>query len=743
MLFWRADSLGRIGQAADAARELARFTEGGGHPLLGVGLVRLGWWRFRAGVPAESVDAFRTYLGSVARPAGTERDWAEAGLALALIATGEADNARDALRALEARRSPLATAVRLRLAAAALESGQVPQAQALTQELLTASLGPGIRPWVLLVKGEAHRAEGNRDEARTQFELARAVDPTSTTGRHAAFRLALTNFEMREFGQAGADLAPIVGAPAPPEMLATALILQGEAAYHAGEYAKATAAYQRVLAEIPDVPQAPAIRRALAWTALRQGQPDEARRQFVEFAQAYPADPHAVDALVLAAELALETGALEPGRELLERVVADHAGHPRADFARLNRAILLVRTGRAAAALPMLRDWIARAPFPPLVGRAWAAFGVSLLATGNSAEAASAFEHARQEGLGALAALGLGVAAVAATRLDDAAREFEAARDTGTLATAAIAEYGLAVTAFHRGAVADFRKTAETILQAAPRGPLAPGVLYVLAGVDAEARNWPAALGEAKRLVADFPAHEAADDGLERVGAAAARAGAWPVAYEAYALLRQRYPQSPFVEDSRLAWAEVLLETGRAAEARQALEAAGPAGGDPGGPAALLALGRAREATGDQAGALDAFSRAAGGGDSSGWSRPATLSYARVLGAERRWEDARRVLEPLLRVAEPAAVGEAAVAIGDTYRGEGHALAAAEYYMTAAYLAPESPAGRRALVAAGRSFAALKQPEAAAVVYQKLLAQSDVAADLAAAARQGLAEIKR
>ena len=51
--------------------------------------------------------------------------------------------------------------------------------------------------------------------------------------------------------------------------------------------------------------------------------------------------------------------------------------------------------------------------------------------------------------------------------------------------------------------------------------------------------------------------------------------------------------------------------------------------------------------------------------------------------------------------------------------------------------------GRRALLGAGQSFAALKQRDAAAIVYGKLLAQPDVPADLAEAARQGIAALGR
>jgi tetratricopeptide (TPR) repeat protein len=269
-------------------------------------------------------------------------------------------------------------------------------------------------------------------------------------------------------------------------------------------------------------------------------------------------------------------------------------------------------------------------------------------------------------------------------------------------------------------------------------------LLYVLAGIAIEEKDWPGALAMAKRMVAEFAAEEPTDDALARVGTTAAAAGAWPAAWEALATLHARYPKSPLVEGSRLLLAETQLETGRAAEARPALErlvTAAPS--DPRATDTWIALARAREATGDRQGALEAYARAARDGGTTGWKREALLTHGRLLTEERRWSEARTVFEGVLKQDSGGGVAEAAAGIGDTYRGEGESLAAVEYYMTAAYLAPESPAGRRALAAAARSFAAMKQPAAAAIVWKKLLAQSGLPADLAAAAREGLKEIGR
>lgn len=752
VLFWQGEALGRLGEYDHATRLLKRFTEGGRHPLLTYGLVRLGWWSLRGNFVNEAVAALRAALaqlpgaitGGADAMEAREREWAEAGLALALTRSSDWARAQSSVQALDFRQSALGVPVRLELAEAAARGGAWSVADTTAQELLGASLPPHVRAWVLLLRGEAALVAGNRDEARTQFELARGVDAVSDTGVLATLRLAQVNFELRAFAQAQADLWKVIGIPATPAVRAAALILQGEAAYRAGDYASAMTAYGRVLAEHPSHPQAPMIRAALAWTELRRGQTGEARRQLLDLVRDLPSHPYAPDALLLASELALEVGDLEAGRELLDRLLHSYGGHPRADFARLNRAILRARAGEAAVAEREIGEWISRAPFGPLVGRALTARGAALLAAGRPADARPQFEAAQRQGFENVARLGLGVVALAEGRWDDAERLLTEARDTGTPAVAAAAKYGLAVVAFHRGKTKEFKQLALQVLDAEPRGPLAPGLLYILTASGAEEQDWIGALAMADRLAADFPMDEAADDAFERIGAAAAAAGAWPVAYDAYTRLRLHFPQSPFVDDSRFTLAQAQLETGRLEEARRGLEeflARAPR--DPRAPKAWLALGRARTAAGDKKGALEAFERAARAGDDAEWTNDMRFSHARALIDDKRWADARVVLERLLQRGDEAVAREAAVAIGDTHASEGRHLAAVEYYMTAAYLAPESPAGRRGLLAAGRAFAALRDKEAATAVLKKLLAQSAVPEELVAEARRTLAGLER
>jgi len=738
--FWLGEALGRSGQYDRSAKELTTFVRGGPHPLLEAGWARLGWWTLAAERYPESITAFRQYLASP-RSNGPERPWVEAGLVLALYPS-EAEAAKTMIRGLETRRSPLVVPLQIRLARYLLDAKKPNEVPGLVQDMLSGTLTNAVRAYAILLKGEAYRLAGNRDEARTQYELVQKMDSTSPTGWYTTYRLAQTNFELREFAQAARELPGVVSAAPSTDARVAALLLRGEAAYHGGDHVTAAAAFRRVFVEFPTHPAAPAARLGLAWSLLRHDRLDDSRREFLEFVQAAPNDPRAPDALELASELALRNDAdREEAGKLLERVISTFPQAPRTEFARLNRAILMVRMGDVGAAQPALRDWIRRAPFPPLVGRAQSALGAALLASGRPAEAASAFTQAKTEGVGALATLGLGATALAQGQFEPATRQLTEARDTGTADVAAVASYGLAVVAFQKGGGKDFKQPALAALGVAPKGRMAPRLLYVLTGIAVEEKDWPTALTNAKRLIDEFPTDDAADDALERVGSGAATAGAWPVAAEAYSLLETRFPKSPFVESGRVALAEAQVESGKPEAARAALEQAVIV--SPSDSRAWVALARARDASGDRAGALDAYARGVKDGGADALRPEAALGYGRLLTQEKRWSEARGTLERLMKSDDKAVIAAASSAIGETYQGEGDNLAAAEYYMTAAYVAPDSPAGRRGLLAAGASFTALKQIDAAEVVYRKLIAQTSAPAELVDAARKGLRDIGR
>jgi tetratricopeptide (TPR) repeat protein len=744
VVYWHGETLGRIGRFADAEKELARFTGGGPHAMLESGLIRQGWWAHAGGRAKESLPPLRAAVAMPARPvpAGVapERDWADAALALALLESGDVAGARQAAQGLRTRRSTLEIPVLLRLAAGAVQARRGADAQAIVQELLGARLDAPTRTWVIIVGGDAQLAAGNRDDARTQYDLARQGD-SGLLGAHARLRLAQTNFELREFTQAMNDVAPLLGAPLPTELRNAALLLRGEAAYHAGDYTTAADTFRRALIEVPQANEAAGVRLALGWTALRQGRRDEARRHIVEFVKAQPDHALAGDAVMLAAELAAAAGDLAEARALIDRALNSYPAHPRIEFAKLNRGLLLLRAGKPADAEPIFREWIARAPFPPLVGRAHLGLGGALLAAGKPADAAREFAAAARGGEGAVATLGVAAVALAQGRADEARKTFTDARDAGPAGVTAAASYGLAAVELQRGDAKGFVTAARAALPTASPA-MAPWLLYVLTGIAADEKDWPGALDSGKRLVADHPAHQTADDALERIGSAAATARAWPVVHESYALLLARYPKSPFADNAMIALAEAQIHTGRGGEAIATLErfvALNPS--HPDAARAWLALARAREGTGQSQAAVEAYASAMRDARSPDVRRDAAAGQARMLVAEKKWGEARSLLHPLIRDKDAGVVAEAAQAIGESYRGEGDAMAAAEYFMTAAYVAPESPAGRKAMLAAAQSFAAARQPDAAAAVYRKLLAQTNLPPDIAEPARQGLSTV--
>src|SRR5207302_1739482 len=149
-----------------------------------------------------------------------------------------------------------------------------------------------------------------------------------------------------------------------------------------------------------------------------------------------------------AAEVALTAGDYTGARELLDRIVQTYPTHPRADFARINRAVLLLRTGDAAGARKELTEWLARKPFPALTGRVHAALAAAQLGAGDIPGAQKELIVVQHDGLGAFAAVGTGIIALRQKKWDDAARPFEEARDAGTPDIVAAAEYGPAVVRF-------------------------------------------------------------------------------------------------------------------------------------------------------------------------------------------------------------------------------------------------------------------------------------------------------
>jgi TolA-binding protein len=524
----------------------------------------------------------------------------------------------------------------------------------------------------------------------------------------AELRLAQLEFDAREFAPAHAAAQALIAQPLPEDVRAAATVLAGESAYWARKWEQAATAYSRFASDFPKRPEAPAAAFAIGWAEFRRGRLDEARDRWAEFAQQYPSDPRAPEALLLAAELSAKAGDRARAQSLLDRVAGDYAGTGQAELARLNRAILALNAGRATEALGELNRIGGSGASSPYVGRARAAKGVAMVASKQPTMAEPELKAALGQGDDALCHLGLGVIAFDRGQWDAAGREFAAARDAGAGRIATAAEYGLAAVAFNEGKTDEFGKVAAELLA----GPSDPAITpYVLRGTEALAvasKRWADARAAAQRLVNEFPSAPVTPEALADVSVAAGAAGQWPLAREMYQTLATRYPTAPAREAGRIVYAESLLRTGAAADARRELEAfagsAAPA--DPRRPRAMALLAETQEATGDRAAAAQTYARYAAENPAGKEAPVALLGAGRLFQSDGKWDQARPLLDRAIKDGEANVAAEAAYHLGEGLWAAGQHDDAAEAFMTAAYVAPDSVWARKALLGAGRAFAA-------------------------------------
>ena len=737
--FWLGDTLGRLGDYPGAVQRLQTFVSGGPQTLIDSGLLRLGWWSRAAGQPLDAAKAYRGMLS--AYPRAREASWARAGLVQALLDLDDYTAARDEAKKLEQadRSGPLVVPVRLLMSRWATGKARLDEAREINDDLLARTLDPATRSYVLTLSAETSRLNRQLDEARDRFQLVRTAPGSPALAAYAALRLAQMDFDTREFARARDGARKLVAdTAAPAEARAAAQVLGGEAAYWAGDYAQAATLYGGFLSSYPAQPEAPMVSLALGWAELRGGKPAAARQRWARFAQQAQADPRAPEALVLAAELAGRAGDWAGAQSLLDQVVDRYPNSEYVEVAMLNRAILAVRGGRAADTLPELGRLVNRGVVSPYVGRARAARGAALLATGKPAEAERDFQAALGQGETGVAQLGLGSASFARGQWDQAARLFAEARDAGTGPVADAAGYGLAAVLFNQRKIDEFKQVA-TPMVAGPVDPATtPRLVHALAAVAVEEKRWSDARTLTLRLADQFPRYEGTQPALSQLATAAGQSEQWALSRDMYAKLGERFPGSPASAGNRLDYAEALLRTGGAAEARRTLEAGATssASQSPSVRASML-LAEAQEATGDRAAALETYTRVAAAGTGKE-KASGLLGQGRLLAADGKWDEARGRLEQALDAGEGAVAAEAAYRLGEGYRSTGKPQDAADMYLTAAYLTSDSPWARRALVGAGQAFAALKQNDAAVIVYRKLLAMNGVEADLAEAARRGL-----
>ena len=287
---------------------------------------------------------------------------------------------------------------------------------------------------------------------------------------------------------------------------------------------------------------------------------------------------------------------------------------------------------------------------------------------------------------------------------------------------------------WNQGKTDDFKRFAKALL-ARPADPaITPNVLAAAAALAAGEGRWKDA------RAGDARGQRVPDERCRAGGAVARGRGGrarreWPLASESFQLLTERYPGYKTGRETRLDYAEALYRTGALAAAAAKLQEiidASPT--DPELPRALVLLGRTHEARSDGAAALDVYKRV--GSEFPAFEGAALLGNARVLLLAGNWDEARPFLERALGAGDAGVAAEAAYRLGEGLRGAGRHQQAVDSYMTAAYVAPDTPLARRALLGAGQSFTALKQPDSAIIVYKKLLAGKSVEPEVADAAKR-------
>lgn len=735
--FWLGDTLGQLGEYKDAVARLRSFTDGGPRLMIDTALLRQAWWSRAAGEPLAAVQTYRGLLS--AYPKTPEILWARAGLVLALLDLGDAAGALDEARTLDAadKTDTLGLPAILAVDRWLTEKQRADEARVLEQEILGRNLDPATRAYVLLLGGEVERDAGQLSEARSRFELVAARPGTPALGWYAGLRLVQMDLEGRETNQARARIEALLREQLPAGVRGAALEMGGEAAYSARAWDEAAARYSRFLAEFPTAPEAPSVLLALGWAEFRRGRMEAARESWIRFATTHGADPRAPAALLLAADIAARSGDTAGAQAQYDELVARYPQSEYADLARLNRAILAIRSGRGGAVLGDLTDLIRNSPLSPYMGRMRLARGVVLSAPGKAAEAERDFRAAQAQGEGAVASLGLGRVAFEREQWGDAEREFVEARDAGAGAVAAAAEYGIAATLWNQGKTDEFKPFAQALLAKPAHPTVTPQLLAASAFLAAGEGRWKDASALARRVATEYPKAEQAPAALSEVATAAARANEWAVANESFQVLTARYPAYKSGRETRVDYAEALYRTGAYAEAKTRLQEfidTAPSNDDL--PRALLLLGRTEEARGDRAAALEQYKRVER--DFPAWQPAALLGSARVLALAGNWDEARALLERVMAMGEAPVAAEAAYQLGEGYRAAGRHQSAVEAYMTAVYVAPDIPTARRALLGAGQSFSALKQPDSAVIVYKKLLAGKTVEPELADAAKKSL-----
>jgi TolA-binding protein len=594
--------------------------------------------------------------------------------------------------------------------------------------------------------------------------------------------LARADVASGAFAQAQARAESVLRAGPPPDIRSTALAVAGDAAYGMGAYRTAAERYGQILLSDEVTSEAPHATLALGWAELRLGRLQDACRTWIRLARQFPTDPRASLSQILCAELSARAGETVVARKLFDRALEVHPVGPDADLARLGRSVLAIREGRTADGVRDLRVLAGASHLTAPAERKKILDGLSgaraspdrrLFLTNHYESRLTARPDEPRGGVtttnGTATATNGALPRLAAPFLDGA-------RDAETTPHVL---HGLVVMATEDKAWPEVQALATSLVTYSPGYAPATGLLTWVGDRAASEQQWEVARASYQLALArnESPATAQARinyaEALYRTGEAnqarveltrAMQAAPTPdqapralflladvnetlehrpEALAAYERVRRDHPRAAWTGERRLRHARLIQEApGRHREAQALFEEIMQFTEGDTYTEASFRLAQTLAADGQHAQAVDWFMATAyGTADRSQWYRPALLGAGRSLVALKRPQAAVAVYRSLLSESpvEPAATNgqaepvpaestresdlaaEAAYGVAEIARGSGRHEEAVEMYLTAAYLAPESPWAPRALLGAVRSQVALGDRASAETSYRRLM----------------------
>jgi TolA-binding protein len=352
----------------DRAGELFRLAADAAPPALKPrALSGLGWSLLQGGHPAEAAPVFATLVEqSPDDPLAPE---AAAARGRALEEAGKLDEALVAYAfvlekyAKTPQAGPTALAVARGLSGAKRFEDAAKAYERVVTEFATSSGEPVDS--VLAEWGWSLVDAGKAAEADAVFERILKEFADSPKAADARFNLAESAFAARDYARVGELLAPVVaeGSKAGPALVAPSLYRQGRARAELKDWAGASSAFGRLVAEFPD---APIRREGRFWKAESSFQGGDARAAEAEFA-ALAAEPPA------------------PGDP--KGLVAT---------AKARRVECLVQLERWADALPLAETFLTEEPSDPLHLEVEYAHGRALQGLARFDDARAAFDRVIQ-----------------------------------------------------------------------------------------------------------------------------------------------------------------------------------------------------------------------------------------------------------------------------------------------------------------------------------------------------------